>query len=271
MRSRVLQRALLLSVVLVLAVAAAACGGSSNEAASGVVTGSGVQKAKDYDFSGFTSVRVDKGVSATVRQGDVYAVSASTNENAVQYLKVTVEGDTLVVGLDPSKQYDLVDAYAEIVMPDLASLEVTAGGDAYAQRFAASGDVALTVSGAAQLNVDGMHVGSATVKALGGGKLGGGIIVDDTLTVASEGSQVTLLGRALTVGLTGTKGSIVSLKNVVARTVNVVLTDASKASVRATKTVNVAMAGASGLDYYGPAKLGKTDITGASQLSHIEQ
>ena len=270
MRSRVLQRALILSVVLGLAVAAAACG-SSPKPTSDVVTGSGVQKKKSYDLSGFTSVRVGEGVSAVIRPGASFAVSASANENAVQYLQVTVEGDTLVVGLDPAKKYELVDAYAEIVMPELASLEVTAGGDGYAEKFKAAGDIALTVSGTGQLNVERIRAGSASLKATGGGKLGGGIVVGDKLTVTAEGSQVTLLGRARTVALTGSKGSVISLKNVAAQTVNVVLVDASKASVRASKTVNVAMAGASGLDYYGPAQLGKTDVTGASQLSHIEQ
>ncbi len=271
MRSRVLQRVLLLSVVLGLAVAAAACGGSSSTAASDVVTGSGVQETKTYDLSGFTSVRVDKGVSTVVRRGHSFAVSASANENAVQYLRVSVEGDTLVVGLDPSKKYELVDASAEIVMPELSLLEVTAGGDAYAEKFTSTGDIAFTVSGAAQLNLERVRAASATMKASGGGKLGGGIVVSGALKVTAEGSMVTLLGKARRVDLTGSRASMVSLKNVTAQTVNVVLVEASKASVWASKTVNVAMNGASGLDYYGPAALGKTDIAGVSQLNHIEE
>jgi len=264
-------RVVVVSLILVLGGAVAACGGSSS-AESGVVTGTGVQKTRTYDFSGFTSVRVTHGFSVVIQQGDAFAVSASVDENLVQYLRVEVQGDTLSIGLDPSVTYRLTDVSAEVTMPDLSSLEVAEAADVYAVGFEVAGDLSLLVSGAGQLNVEGMKAANASLEVAGGGRLGGELTVGGTWTMkASEAGKAIFSGAARSVDLTASGASEVSLKNLAAKTASVTLTGASSASVRASRTLDVALAQASTLDYYGSAELGRADVTGASQINHIQQ
>lgn len=274
MRSGVLLRALVVSFVLALGVAAAACGGSSSSATSdeaGVVTGTGVQKTQTFDLSGFTSVRVSQGFSVVIEKGDSFAVSASVNENLVDHLQVEVQGDTLVIALDPAKTYRLADLSAQVTMPELAGLEVQGNADAYATGFKSKGDVSLKASGAGRISVDGMKAASATLAVSEGGMLGGKMVVSGALVMSAAGaSQAIVAGAARTVELTADGASEVSLKDLAAVTASVTLSGGSRASVRASKTVDVSLAEASSLDLYGTAELGETNVQGASQINRIQ-
>lgn len=262
-------RSILVCLVLLLGAVAAACGGSTVE--SDTVTGSGSRTTKTYALSGFTAVQADQGFSVTVKQGDSFTVSVSADENLLQYLTVEVREDALYLGLDPAKTYRLANLTAEVTMPELSGVEVTRAADMFVEGFASEGDLAFTVADAGQLNVDAIEARNAKLELSGASQLAGELTLKGALTMkAAGGSQAILVGAARTVDLTAADASQVSLKTFATRTATVELTGASKASVRASKTVNAALAEASVLDYYGSAELGEMNVVGVSQVQHFE-
>lgn len=270
MRSGVVLRGVVVSLLVLLGVTGAACGGSGSSSGGDAVTGSAGKATKKYDSTGFTAVHAAQGASVVVQQGDTFAVSVTVNENLVQYLTVEVQSDTLQIGLDPSQKYRLADLSAEVTMPDLSGIDVTEAADVLAKGFMSKGDLTLKVSGAGQLSVEGMKAGNATLEVSEASRLGGRLVLSGRLTMmASDAGKAIISGASRTVGLTGTGASQVSLKDFAAQTATVHLTGGSNATVRATKTVNVTLDGASTLHYYGPAKLGNTDVNGASQVNHM--
>lgn len=269
MKAGVAVRRVVVSLVLLLALVAAACGESTVE--SDAVTGSGSAATKTYTLSGFTAIQADQGFSVVVTRGESFAVSVSADENLVQYLTVEVRGDALYLGLDPAKTYRLANLKAEVTMPELSGVEVMRAADVFVEGFTTKGDLALKVADAGQLNVDALKAQSATLEVSGAGRLGGKLVVKGALTVsAAGGSQAILIGAARTVTLTASEASEVSLKGVASQTATVELTGGSRASVRASKTVNAALAEASALDYYGTAQLGEMNVAGASQVQHFQ-
>jgi hypothetical protein len=268
-RSAAVLRCAVAGLVLLAFLSAGACGSSSS--GSAVVTGSGGQATKSYDYSGFTSVRVDQGFSATLKQGGKAKVSVTVNQNLVKYLKVEVQGDTLHIGLDPSKKYLLTNLTADVTLPALKSLEVTGASDAFAEGFSSNDALVLTVSGHSQLNLSAISAASASFDVSGAGKLGGKLtLAGDLHAIASGAGQALLAGTAKTVHVEASGGSSISLRGLRAEDADVNLSGASQASVNASGTINLQASGASVMDYYGSATLGSVDVSGASQINHIK-
>jgi hypothetical protein len=269
-RSAVTVRRVLASVLLVLLLAPlGACGGASG---AGVVVGSSAQTSKDYTYSGFTKVQVDQQFSVNVRRGKEFAVSVTVNDNLVQYLKVEVQGDTLHLGLDPSKKYTLADLTADITMPGLEAVTADGASDVNIDRFAAAGALALKVAGASKLTLTAVKAKDASLDMSGGSAMGGGITLTGDLDVKGSGaSEAFLTGAARDLRLVVSGAGVVSLKRLKVQDAEVTLSGASQAGVYASGTIDLEASGASTFVYYGPGKLGKADVTGASQVNHITE
>jgi hypothetical protein len=266
-RAGVVLRYVVAVVALLLLVAAAGCGSSSG----GEVVGSSAVTTKAYDLNGFTAVRVDNDFSATVSRGDAFKVSVTVNENLVKYLKVEVKGDTLHIGLDPTVKYRLTDLRADITMPGVGGAEVSGASDAYLTGFSSGGTLDLKASGAGQLSIKDVKAGAVTFDGSGGSRIEGQLACDDLSGVASGGSTVTMGGSASTAKLEASGGSKLLMNRFAMQDTSVKLSGASQAAVLVNGTLDVDLSGASKLDYYGPAQLGKTSVTGASQITHIQK
>ena len=266
MRAGVVLRYVVAVVVLLILVAVAGCGSSSG----GEVVGSSGVTTKALDLSGFTAVRVDNDFSASVSRGDAFKVSVTVNENLVKYLKVEVKGDTLYIGLDTTVTYRLTDLRADITMPSVSGAEVSGAGDAYLTGFSSADALALKASGAGQLSMQDVKAGAVTFDASGGSRIEGQLACQDLSGVASGGSTATMGGSASTAKLEASGGSKLLMNRFAMRDAAVTLSGASQAAVLVNGTLDVDLSGASKLDYYGSARLGKASVNGASQLTHIQ-
>jgi hypothetical protein len=268
-RSVAVRLVLASAVLMLLLVPLAACGGAE---VAGVVVGSSAQTTKTYALSGFTKIQVDHKFSVNVQRGSEPAVSVTVNENLVQYLKVEVKGDTLYLGLDPGKTYSLTGLTADVTLPELDAVTVGGASDAYVDGFTTQGPLALKVTGASKLSLAGMKAKDASFELSGGSGLGGDLTLTGDLDGAASGaSEAVLTGAGRDVRLDVSGASVVSLKGFKARNTDVSVSGASHTSVYAAGSVDVQASGASTFVYYGPGKLGKTDVSGASQVSHIAE
>ena len=270
MRSGVVLRGVVVSLLVLLGVTGAACGGSGSSSGGDAVTGSAGKATKKYDSTGFTAVHAAQGASVVVQQGDTFAVSVTVNENLVQYLTVEVQGDTLQIGLDPSQKYRLADLSAEVTMPDLSGIDVTEAADVLAKGFMSKGDLTLKVSGAGQLSMEGMKAADATLEVSGASRLGGRLVLtggaDHDGIRRRQGHHQRREPHRGPDGHRRQPGLAQGLRRA----------DGDRPSDRRLQRQRArhqdgqcdARRGL-GADYYGPAKLGNTDVNGASQVNHM--
>lgn len=144
------------------------------------ITGSGKMVEKRFDLSGFNAVEVAAGASAQISKADTPSVKITTDDNAVDYLKVEKRGDTLVIGLKPGS-FKNVTIEAAIAMPELLGVSASGGSRVGFDEFATTKPVAFNTSGGA--NITGkMNSGPAKVTASGGADL----------TLAGQGESLAL-------------------------------------------------------------------------------
>jgi hypothetical protein len=265
-RAGVVHRYVVAVVLLLLLGAAAGCGSSSGAE----VVGSSAVTTKAFDLSGFTALRVDNDFSATVSRGDAFKVSVTVNENLVQYLQVEVKGDTLHIGLDPSVDYRLTNLRADITLPRISGAEASGASDVYLADFSSTDALSLKVSGASQLSLEAVKAGAVTFDGSGGSRIEGTLACDDLSGAVSGASTATMIGSASTAKLGASGAGKLLMNNFAIKDATVNLSGASEAAIRATGTLNVDLSGGSRLDYYGSARLGETSVTGASQITHVQ-
>jgi hypothetical protein len=152
-----------------------------------VIENSGNLITQEYDYGGFDALFIGFGFDVELRQGDTYRVFIEVEENAMPYVQVVVEGNTLKLDLDDSKTYHMenITLRAEITMPTLTSAVLELGSSLRGEveagdiHIEASMSSEVTLTGLAQdvtidakmnsmVNLAGLRVSNADVRAEGG-------------------------------------------------------------------------------------------------------
>jgi hypothetical protein len=263
-RPRPFQLSLLLCLAVLL-VLATGCGGVPG--IGGMVTGSGNPTTKQYDYTGFSKLRIDKTFVATVSQGDTYAVSVTFDDNLVDDLRVELDGDTLRIGLDSNKSYTDVTLKAEVTMPTLRGLEVTGGSAADASGFASQDPLDLEVSGAGKADFAGMQAGDVTIDCSGAGHLDGELKAQELRGEASGAGEVSFQGSASRAQLEASGAGRLGLKDFTVQDADLQLSGGASAQLRVTGSLKVEASGGAHLDYYGSPTVSKMEVSGGAQVN----
>ena len=67
-----------------------------------VLTGSGDLKTEEYAFSDFNRIEVSSAFEYEISQSSTYGISITADDNVIEKVQVTKEGDTLKISLDPN-------------------------------------------------------------------------------------------------------------------------------------------------------------------------
>jgi hypothetical protein len=129
-----------------------------------VIKKSGVLVTEEYPFTGFTQLEI--GVfDVEVRQGEGYSVVLEMDENVLEHVQVTLEGETLRIGLDPSETYNMetIHMLAEITMPILTGLTMGLVDDAEVNGFRSEDDLVIDLSKSSLRGE--VHAGDLQVRA----------------------------------------------------------------------------------------------------------
>lgn len=256
----------LLLFVLAFALAlAAGCGDVPG--IGGNVTGSGNPATKQYDYTGFSKLRIDKTFVATVTRGDAYAVSVTFDDNLAGDLRVELDGDTLRIGLDSSKSYTNVTLKAEVTMPGLRGLEVTGGSTADVGGFASQDSLDLEVSGAGRADFTGMQAGDVSIDCSGAGRLDGDLKAQELRGEASGAGEVSFTGSASRAQLEASGAGKLGLKDFTVQDADLQLSGGASAELRVTGSLKVEASGGARLDYYGSPSVSKMEVSGGAQVN----
>lgn len=232
----------------------------------GQVVGSGKPVTKQYDDAGFTRVSVDSGFDVTVTRGGAFAVSVTADDNVVEHLRVSVEGDTLHIGLEPNRAYRDTTLTATVTMPSLAGLEASGASKAAASGFASGDPLGLQVSGASRLALKGVRAGEVTVEVSGAGDLTGGLEAEALGGDVSGTGTVSLQGAAAKLQIGASGAGNLELGGMTAQDADLELSGGADAVVRVTGTLDVSASGGATLVYSGSPTLGRMEVSGGAEV-----
>ena len=228
----------LLLVVLLTSGMLVSCGGP--------LTGSGNLKTEEYAFDCFTSVAVSSAFEYDISQSDSYNVSITADDNVLEEVEVTKEGDTLKIGLRTNSSQESVTLRAEVTMPDLRGLVVSGASHGTVSGFSSMKNLDINVSGASTVTGD-ATAGDADFQISGAS------------TIRLEGSAFNMVANV-------SGASHFNLDDFVVSNANVTFSGASNGEVNITGKLDADLSGESKLSYSGEPTIGTINISGESKL-----
>jgi hypothetical protein len=229
------------------------------------VTGTGNVISKQYSFANFTAIEISNSFELAVAPLNSYSVSIDAYENLFDYVNISQSGNTLKIGLKPIS-YKNANFKATVTLPTLKSLNLSGASHGSATGFKFDQDFGLTESGSSFLNID-IEAGNTTFNISGGSTVTGQLKSTDVKMNLSGGSQIELSGSANILTLTESGGGQANLTSFELQNASVSLSGGSKANIIVDARLDVNLTGGSSLNYLGNPTLGKTSLSGASELN----
>jgi hypothetical protein len=227
----------------------AGCGDDEGDAEA--IRGSGNVVTEEMELADFGAVEAANAFEVEITQSDTFGVTIRVDDNILDLLDVSKEGDTLRLGLERGVNLrGDVTLEAEITMPDLDGLKLSGASRASISGFRSSEQIDIDLSGASSLDGD-LEAGNTDIDASGASK------------VVLEGSA-----EGLTIVVSG--ASSLDLTDFTVNTADVTLSGASDATLRVQERIEpVDVSGASRLYYLGDPSLGDVTTSGASTVDKI--
>jgi hypothetical protein len=211
-----------------------------------VLTGSGDLKTEEYDFSDFNRVEVSSAFEFEISRSNSYSISVTVDDNVIERVKVTKEGDTLKISLETTPRLGSLTLKAIVTMPYLRSLAISGASRGTVSGFSSANDVDIEVSGAS--------------------KVTGDITAGDVDFNVSGASTVQLEGSANDIVANVSGASRFNLGGFTVNNANVTFSGASTGTVNLSGKLDANLSGASKLAYVGEPTMGTINTSGASTL-----
>jgi hypothetical protein len=221
-----------------------------------------------FDFRDFHKVRAEQAVSVTIVRADMYGVTATAED--VSHIRVEKAGDTLRIGRRiPGLLSIFRDRpHVSIAMPDIEEIVLNGAAQGKAQGFRSDRDLALKLSGASHLETADLQCGGFKVDISGASNLvGSATVLRSAELVASGASRVELAGSSNEARVELSGASQARLYRLTLNGANINVSGASNAQLTVNGKLDVALSGASRLEYSGNPSLGDVRVTGASTLT----
>jgi len=213
----------------------------------GGLIGSGNLETEEYAFTDFTEVEISSAFEFEIQQSNSYNISVTADDNIMDYVQVSQDGQTLKIGLRTVRWFGPLTLRALVTMPQLSGLTVSGAsrGDIY--DFSSTEDLDITVSGASRVNGD-ITAGNVEFDISGASTIQLEGSADDMIASVSGASRFNLGGFTV-------------------NNADVNFSGASSGTVNLDGRLDADLSGASRLSYIGEPTMGDLDITGASTLT----
>jgi hypothetical protein len=240
-RKNLLGVLLLISVLVVANFAGCSKAGSS-------MTGSGNIIDKKLTNINFTTVNIQGAFNAEIRQSDNFGVVISTDDNLVNRVLISSEGETLKFRIEAPASFFPTSLKVVITMPRIYGLYLSGGAKASLVDFISTFNFSLRVAEKSNVN----------------GYIEAGITEFDI----SEGSQVSLKGVALELTLVASGGSKLDLGDFIVSRAKAKLKEGSEAIMYVNGRFDVTLNDASKIYYLGDPIITDAVISGGSIMRH---
>ncbi len=226
-------------VLLLVAGLPAACGG--------LLVGSGNLKTEQHSVEDFTGVDISSAFEFEIKQSDSYGVNITADDNILDKVEVTKDGNTLKIGLKNFVSLGPVTLKAVVTMPKLTSLVVSGASRGTISDFISAEKFTLDISGAS--------------------KVSGDITAGDADFDISGASTVQLDGAAANMVVDVSGASRFNLGGFKVNNAKLTVSGACTGTVNPAGRLDADVSGASRLSYLGTPVMGNINISGASTIS----
>jgi hypothetical protein len=213
----------------------------------GGLVGSGDLETETYAFTDFNKVEISSAFEFEIEQSSSYSIEITTDDNIMEYVRVSLDGQTLKIGLRPATWIGPATLKASVTMPELSGLEVSGASRGTVSDFSSTDDLDIVVSGASRVTGD--------------------IVAGNVDFDISGASSVELDGSANDIIADVSGASSLKLDDFTATNANVDLSGASSGTVNLDGRLDADLSGASRLWYIGEPTMGTIETSGASTLS----
>lgn len=211
------------------------------------IRGSGVRVEKTRSVGAFSKLRLEGPINVRITQSGNEAVRVSADDNVEPLIETRLEGDTLVLRLQPGAGFST--RYAPSVAIDSKSLQL------------------LTVSGSGDVHIDRLKGESLTINQSGSGDLRLGVLELRELTVTLQGSgDVRVAGRADTQSWSLHGSGDVDARSLSGRNVKAQLNGSGDMDIGVTESLDVSLRGAGDFSYAGRPQV-RQNVSGSGELS----
>ncbi|MFC2084079.1 GIN domain-containing protein [Bacteroidota bacterium] len=210
------------------------------------VYGSGKIIEIEKDYSQFINVEQHYSFRASVTKGNKFSVIIRIDDNLEDYLDVYQNGNTLVLGMEGGYNYKNITMEAEIIMPDLESLNLSGASFSDINDFNFIHDLFLGLSGASRVEGD--------------------INTGDIHFELSGASSIDLSGSGKNFFVHCSGASNLNLVNFSGKSADVHLSGASVATLNVSNSLKADLSGASVLYYLGNPNSTNFSTSGESRV-----
>ena len=212
----------------------------------GVLIGSGNLETEQYAFNNFTRVEISSAFEFEVRQSGSYSINVTADDNVMDYVRVSQDGQTLKIRLETVPSLRLVTLRASLALPRLGGLTVSGASRGTVSYFSSTEDLDITISGASRVTGD--------------------ITAGDIQFDISGASTIQLEGSANEMVASVSGASTCNLGDFTVNDADVNVSGASTGTINLNGRLDANVSGASTLLYIGDPIMGTIDVSGASTL-----
>lgn len=211
--------------------------------------GSGNVVTLEETIADFDKVDVEQGFEVHICQGEAFSVVLRVDDNIVEHLQVVKQGNTLKIGLQPGRAYNIHNATmaADVTMPELTRLDLRSGSD-------------VTISGFRSAQ-------ALTADLASGSHLRGDVEAGDSTFDLASGSHVTLIGSAGALTINAREGSHALLGDLAVADANVTARSGSHATVSPSGRLDCVARSGSHVKYLGSPTMGTIETDDGSSVA----
>jgi len=230
------------------------------------MVGSGNLETEAYAFADFTKVEISSAFEFEIEQSSSYSINVTADDNIMEYVRVSQEGQTLKIGLRTITWFGPATLRASVSMPQLSDLSVSGASRGTISGFSSTEDLAITVSGASRVTGD-ITAGNAAIDVSGASMVTGDITAGDVAFDISGASTIQLDGSANDMVAEVSGASRLNLEAFTVNNADVDFSGASSGTINLDGRLDADLSGASRLWYIGEPTMGTIDTSGASTIS----
>jgi hypothetical protein len=213
----------------------------------GGLVGSGNLEIETYAFTDFNKVEISSAFEFEIEQSSSYSIEITADDNIMEYVRVSQDGQTLKIGLRPATWIGPATLKASVTMPELSGLDVSGASRGTVSNFSSTEDLDIVVSGASRVTGD--------------------IVAGNVDFDISGASTVQLEGSADDMVADVSGASSLHLDDFTVNNADVDFSGASSGTVNLDGRLDADVSGASRLWYIGEPTMGNIDTSGASTVS----
>jgi hypothetical protein len=223
-----------------------------------MVRGSGEIVVEERNVTNFDKILVTGAGRVIITQGESESLTIETDDNLIEFIETGVNGKTLEIGFTDNSLFS-----------SRVGGNMFDPSDGFIFRISVIDLTAITVSGAAKIEVDKLKTDRLNIVFSGAGDIGIEDLVAEDLDIQVSGAgDIYMVGYVETQSVSLTGFGRYKAFDLESQQANITISGAGDAEVWANESLDVTISGAGNVQYYGSPKLNR-DVGGLGRIQSM--